>query len=108
MKLSRLIFLGLLTVFLLVFTMGKLWAYFTGQPALEVLGQANLNSSTAGVGLAGFTNPANVGGDTNNLYVSDNTNNRVMVYHFPAAGRGINARWILGQSSPASIAINQG
>src|SRR5579863_8854529 len=92
----RRFFLLPLIVLFLVFTLGKLWAYFIGQPAVEVLGQSTFTTSAAVTSLTGLNNPTGVGGDTSYLYVADNTASRVMVYPFPPTGNGMSASWILG------------
>lgn len=71
-----------------------------GANASGVLGQPNFTSNAASVSQAGLTNPASLVVDAaGNLYVSDNSANRVLRYNNAAAkANGANADAVLGQA----------
>jgi DNA-binding beta-propeller fold protein YncE len=68
--------------------------------ASYALGQANLTSSGAATTQAGFHNPLSLAYDTNNnhLFVSDTSNNRILVFSGSSISTGMNANTVLGQA----------
>ncbi len=70
-----------------------------GASASAVLGQGNLTTCTSGTSQNKFSNPNRVSGDpAGRLYVSDFSNNRVMVFDNAASlANGANASYVLGQ-----------
>ena len=72
-----------------------------GQNAFCVLGQPNFTSSTANTTQNGLSAPyaVELATATNKLYVADYTNNRVVVYDTVALSTGMNASYVIGQST---------
>ena len=89
--------------FLLIFAVlligGMVYAYFINEPATLVEGQSNFNNSTGSAGVSNLNAPVGMGGDTNDLYVADAGNNRVLVFNPIPSSSGANALWALGQTS---------
>ena len=85
--------------------------FSTGMAATVVIGQPDFTSSTAnngGISAATLSNPYDVVFDTsNNMYVVEADNHRVLVYHPPFA-TGMSASAVLGQPNFTSNSINQG
>lgn len=77
-----------------------------------VIGQANFTSNTinagTGIGGAGFAASYGIGGNSNQVFISDYGNNRVMVYNSPTVGANSTATYVIGQSSLTSGAVNGG
>jgi len=75
-----------------------------GENATFVLGQADFTHGATGLTQSTLSKPAGEAYDSNNqrLYVSDNANNRVMVFPIPSsptsALNGENASYVLGQA----------
>jgi DNA-binding beta-propeller fold protein YncE len=72
-----------------------------GENAVNVLGQAAFNTSTQAVTQAGQGGPVGLAYDSGaqRLFVSDNFNNRVLVYDVNAITNGENAINVLGQTT---------
>src|SRR6185369_17569497 len=72
-----------------------------GADADAVLGQLTFNSGGATTTRSGLSNPNYVSGDAfGRVYVSDNGNNRVLIYNDAASlGNGANADNVLGQTN---------
>jgi DNA-binding beta-propeller fold protein YncE len=72
--------------------------------ASKVLGQANFRASAAATTQAGMSAPAGIAFDAvnNRLFVTDSTNNRVLVYSTSTITNGMNASYELGQPSGGS------
>jgi DNA-binding beta-propeller fold protein YncE len=73
----------------------------TGMNAAYVIGQADFVSGGTGTGAAGLSGPRGlVVDETNNrLYVTDYSNNRVLVYNTASLGNGMSASYVLGQAN---------
>jgi DNA-binding beta-propeller fold protein YncE len=71
-----------------------------GMIASYALGQSNLTSTEAATTQAGFHNPLSLAYDTSNnhLFVSDTSNNRVLVFSGSSLSTGMNANTVLGQA----------
>ncbi|MBL8024703.1 MAG: beta-propeller fold lactonase family protein, partial [Elusimicrobia bacterium] len=72
-----------------------------GQNAIYVLGQPNFTSTTANITQSGLGGPYGVefATSTNKLYVAEYTNSRVMVYDASSLSNGMNASYVIGQST---------
>ncbi|MCX6013502.1 MAG: NHL repeat-containing protein [Chloroflexi bacterium] len=68
------------------------------QTADKALGQGDFTSSSLGTSDVGLGNPTGVTSDNSKLYVSDKTNNRVMIWNLPIASNGQAANLVLGQT----------
>lgn len=72
-----------------------------GEPAVNVLGQANFTSSTATTTQSGFNQPWPLAIDATNkkLYVGDQGNSRAMVFDITSVADGESAVSVLGQTN---------
>jgi len=92
-----------------------------GENAINVLGQADFVSQEVATTINGMRNPIDVFWDSNNLYVADTGNNRILVFDVTAITDGEDAQYVLGQpdfvtsasdatqtklSSPSGLAVN--
>jgi sugar lactone lactonase YvrE/F0F1-type ATP synthase membrane subunit c/vacuolar-type H+-ATPase subunit K len=70
-----------------------------GQNAVNVLGQTDYISSTAGLSQTTLASPSGVAVDgAGNIYVADTNNNRVMIWTTAITGNGQAANMVLGQT----------
>lgn len=75
-------------------------AITNGEDAVNVLGQSGFTTSTAATTAGGLSGPDGVFLDSNDrMFVSDSTNNRILVYNISSITDGENAVNVLGQSS---------
>src|SRR5205814_2101442 len=81
-----------------------------GAPADLVLGQPNMGSAAFGKTASTFTFPWDVAVDkAGRVYVSDNGNNRVLIFDDPYAGTPpFSAAVVLGQADFVSVSCNRG
>jgi DNA-binding beta-propeller fold protein YncE len=83
-----------------------------GEPAVNVLGQANFTSGGSATSMSGLSAPRGLAYNSigNVLYVADTNNNRVIMYDVASIADGENAVNVLGQtdfvSSPAVTSQN--
>jgi uncharacterized repeat protein (TIGR01451 family) len=70
-----------------------------GMNAVNVLGQLNFTASTGSLSQSRMNGPGGVAFDAGNhrLYVSEETNNRVIVYDLASITNGMNATLVIGQ-----------
>jgi DNA-binding beta-propeller fold protein YncE len=73
----------------------------TGMRANTVLGQSSFTTSTAATTQTGMRNPAGLAYDStaNHLFVSDYTNNRILVFSGSSLRSGMSGNTVLGQST---------
>jgi len=72
-----------------------------GENAINVLGQANFTSSGSGLSSSTFNNPQDIAYDASNnhLFVSDRSNNRIVVFDATTITDGEGAVNVLGQAN---------
>jgi hypothetical protein len=76
-----------------------------GQPADFVIGQPDFATGTFGTGAQGLNNPIAVASNGAQVFVADQSNNRVLVFPFPNASNAA-ATGVLGQSNFTNVAAN--
>ncbi len=72
----------------------------TGMSGSLVLGQSNFTTATANTTQAGLSGPYNISVDAthNRLFVTDDTNNRIMVWNISTITNGMSGAYVLGQA----------
>lgn len=72
-----------------------------GMNGVYVLGQTSFTASTSGLNAAKFNNPYGMAYDHGRdyLFVSDSTNNRVLVFSGASLSNGMSGAYVLGQTS---------
>ncbi len=72
-----------------------------GENAVNVIGQTNFTSTTTVTSQSGMFTPSGIeyDGSRNLLYVADNTSSRITVYDTTSITDGMNASYVIGQSS---------
>src|SRR5581483_9821382 len=78
-----------------------------GQAAVDVLGQTGFGTSVSGSSVSQLNSPNAVYVDAAHLYVSDNGNNRVLIYNLPISTNQ-SAAVVIGQNGFGSGIANQG
>jgi len=80
----------------------------SGQAADVVVGQSDFTSSSSGLSASSFNNPTAAWSSDNRLFVSDNTNNRILVFNSVPSSNGASADMVIGQPNFTSGSSNQG
>jgi len=82
--------------------------FTSGQAASVVLGQSNFNSTTAGNGLGSLNSPRHIATDSSDrLYVTDSSNNRMLVFTRGSQSNGAGASLELPNlNSPQGVFIS--
>ncbi len=98
---------------LILFSPPSVSAYYTNMPATVVIGQPDFVSSSANQGGSPAANtlsnvPVGIATDGSRLYVSDGSNNRVLIYNKIPTTNNTPADLVLGQVDFTHNTANQG